>query len=133
MLSDTDIDAIEGLGWRIVEDGDLVELQMSTPAGEDWWVSVAEGGCSHERLVGELALHLESFDVREEFALFAGSMGRRGVPDDPVLLIADQYWKGARLSELCRTLANADSDLGNPQWSNAYEALRSAALRMKQS
>lgn len=132
MLSETDIDAIECLGWRIAEDGDSIELQMSTPAGEDWWVRLNEGGHSHERLVRELALRLESFDVHEEFALFAGSMGRRGVPDDPIALIADQYWKGARLDELYHALANADSDLGDSPLANAYEALRSAALRLKQ-
>lgn len=125
MLSEKDIETIEGLGWRIVEDRNALELQRYTPAGEDLWVTLDEGGGSHETLVRQLDCYWGFFDIREEFMLWADSMGERGVPDDPVALIADQYWKCARLGELYHALAHGDPSLCDPQWSKAYEALSS--------
>ncbi len=77
-----------------------IECQQYTPAGEDWYITVAfPKFCKVEVFMDTVKELYENFDVNEEVALWMGSAGKNGVPDVRGL-VEDNEWKDALLKKM---------------------------------
>lgn len=85
------------------ESGYYVELNQSTPEGEDWWVTITYDG-TDEDFIREFKTHADYFDVDEEVEIWVDSRGKNGVPSSIRALVKDAEWKE-------ETLKNTADDL----------------------
>lgn len=85
------------------ESGYYVELNQSTPEGEDWWVTITYDG-TDEDFIREFKTHADYFDVDEEVEIWVDSRGKNGVPSSIRALVEDAEWKE-------ETLKNTADDL----------------------
>lgn len=85
------------------ESGYYVELNQSTPEGEDWWVTITYDG-TDEDFIREFKTYADYFDVDEEVEIWIDSRGKNGVPSSIRALVEDAEWKE-------ETLKNTADDL----------------------
>ncbi len=85
------------------ESGYYVELNQSTPEGEDWWVTITYDG-TDEDFIREFKTYADYFDVDEEVEIWVDSRGKNGVPSSIRALVEDAEWKE-------ETLKNTADDL----------------------
>ena len=96
---------IEDLGWRIIKCGDgTVELEKSSPAGEDFIFSVSE-----KNIVADIEEYAATFDPDEhvEMWIMARRNGTSGVPSTAEL-VEDAKAIEDMLEELSRRVADPE-------------------------
>ena len=96
---------IEDLGWRIIKCGDgTVELEKSSPAGEDFIFSVSE-----KNIVADIEEYAATFDPDEHIEMWIGARkhGTAGVPSTREL-VEDAKAIEDMLEELSRRLADPE-------------------------
>lgn len=113
MLNQKVIDVVEKNGFTIHEmekqgEDFYVELNQSTPAGEDWWETIWFDG-TNDGFVDAVRDRYNNFDVDEEAERWIESRGKRGVPSSIKTLVEDAEWKESALE----LLANDLEELGD--------------------
>lgn len=96
---------IEALGWRIIKcGGGTVELEKSSPAGEDFIFSVSE-----KNIVADIEEYAETFDQDEHIDMWIGARkhGTAGVPSTREL-VEDAKAIEDMLEELARRVADQE-------------------------
>jgi len=89
------IDICEKLGWTVYDEPFDVELEIYTPAGEDYSFSI-----SKRDFKSEIEWRAINFNVDKHIKLWIGSLGRNGVPDSIDILIEDARWIQSELERL---------------------------------
>lgn len=84
-----------------------VEMNNSTPCGEDWWEIIHFDGTS-EGFVEAVRERANNFDVDEEAEIWIEGRGENGVPDSIKDLVEDAEWKKSALEELADDLEKLD-------------------------
>lgn len=85
--------------------GILVELNQSTPLGEDWWVVIFFDG-TNNGFIQEFYHYAYNFDIDEEVEIFVQGRGRNGIPNSIIDLVEDAKWKQKTLEETADELWN---------------------------
>jgi len=107
-LSVKTVDIVENNGFSLEEiieqDGKYyVEMNQSTPEGEDWWETVWFDG-TDEGFAEAIMDRLNNFDVDEETEIFIEGRGTNGIPSSIKDLIEDAEWKQEQLENLANEL-----------------------------
>ncbi len=92
------VKTIENLGWIIHECGDELELEQSSPLGEDFFFSVSKNNAARE-----IAEYAANFDEEEHAELWIDGRGTRGIPSSIRALLDD----AADIQEMLNDLADA--------------------------
>lgn len=88
------------LGEITEQNGDYyVDLNQSTPAGEDWYVVIWFDGTTKDFIL-KLRDYYVSFDVDEEVEPYISMRGKNGVPNSISKLLDDAKWKEKTLEDL---------------------------------
>lgn len=89
----------------VSEDCCCVELENSTPAGEDWIVAFWFDGTARgfKRAIEQYAIY---FDIDEEVSLYVANRGQYGIPSSIEVLLEDAKWKKRELEDLAEELNN---------------------------
>ena len=101
MINKQLFDVCEELGWMVYEDDDMIELQMFSPAGEDFSFSVDKNF-----FVEDVIAYAESFDSQEHAAFWMVTRYRdnqTGIPSAREL-VEDADEIQAELTMLAREL-----------------------------
>lgn len=77
-----------------------LEVETSTPLGEDWIFSVDIKSWSDLDIKRAFALAYRVFDVDDECEHYIANRGKNGVPDSVRDILEDQEWKDKFLSDL---------------------------------
>lgn len=107
-LGDKTIEIVENNGFSLQEiieqDGQYyVEMNQSTPEGEDWWEIIWFDG-TDESFVNAIKDRAYNFDVNEEVEIWVEGRGNNGVPNNIKDLVEDAEWKQNKLEELASEL-----------------------------
>lgn len=86
-----------------------IDLNQSTPEGEDWWVTIWFDG-TNEDFCNAVYNESCNFDVNEEVAIFIEARGTNGVPDSISDLLADAEWKKSTLEQLADALLGREPE-----------------------
>lgn len=86
-----------------------VELNQSTPLGEDWWTTIWFDG-TNEGFIQGVIEYYNSFNVDEEVEPLVEMRGQRGVPSSIRSLVEDAEWKDTKLEQLADDLEILDFD-----------------------
>lgn len=103
------IDICESLGFHVGsietrgKDDYYVELNQSTPAGEDWWETIDFNGTTNDFINGVIRRY-NSFDIDDEVEPYVEMRGTRGVPSSIKVLLEDAEWKEEQLNKLSAAL-----------------------------
>ena len=111
-LSKKIIEAIENNGFNyhdIEEECNIynIKLYQSTPAGEDWYVSIWFDGSNND-FIDKFRRKCSRFDVDEEAEIWIESRGEHGVPSSISVLVKDAEWKKEKLGLLLKDLEDLD-------------------------
>lgn len=103
-LNDKIIGIVENNGFVINEvekqgDDFYVEINQSTPCGEDWWETIWFDG-TNRGFINGVRDRYNNFDVDEEAEIWIESRGKNGVPNSIKDLVEDAEWKERTLGEL---------------------------------
>ena len=103
-LNDKIIGIVESNGFVINEvekqgDDFYVEINQSTPCGEDWWETIWFDG-TNKGFINRVRDRYNNFDVDEEAEIWIESRGKNGVPNSIRDLVEDAEWKERTLGEL---------------------------------
>lgn len=121
-LQDEIIEIFEDNGFTIGDieeqhDGSYcVELNQSTPLGEDWWVClVFDKPANDHQTLEELFIeafekYTYNFDVNEEAEIYIDCRGKNGVPNSIKDLIEDAQWKNQTLLDTLYALKHDTED-----------------------
>lgn len=95
------IEILENNGFYIneIEKQDkefYVEINQTTPCGEDWWETVWFDG-TNKGFVDGVKNRYDNFDVYEESEIWIGCRGKNGVPSSIRELVEDAEWKKREL------------------------------------
>lgn len=85
--------------------GICVELNQSTPLGEDWWIVIFFDG-TNNGFIQEFYNRAYDFDIDEEVEIFVQGRGKNGIPNSVVDLVEDAQWKQKTLEETADKLYN---------------------------
>ena len=85
--------------------GIYVDLNQSTPLGEDWWVVIFFDG-TNNGFIQEFYNRAYDFDIDEEIEIFVQNRGKNGIPNSIVDLIEDAKWKQKILEKTADELWN---------------------------
>lgn len=85
--------------------GIYVDLNQSTPLGEDWWITISFDG-TNNGFIQEFHNYAYNFDIDEEVEIFVQNRGKNGIPDSIVDLVEDAQWKQKTLEETADKLYN---------------------------
>ena len=85
--------------------GIYIDLNQSTPLGEDWWVVIFFDG-TNNGFIQEFHKYAYNFDIDEEVEIFVQGRGENGIPNSIVALIEDAKWKQKTLEETADKLYN---------------------------
>lgn len=92
------------------QDGEFyLEINQSTPEGEDWWETIWFDGTS-ESFVEAVRNRADNFDVDEEVEVWIEGRGKNGVPESIRALVEDAEWKENILEELANALERFEFD-----------------------
>lgn len=86
-----------------------VEINQSTPEGEDWWETIWFNGTNEGFIDGVKCRYL-NFDVDEEVEVWIEGRGKNGVPSSIRALVEDAEWKENKLEKLSDALGELDID-----------------------
>ena len=78
--------------------GICVELNQSTPLGEDWWVVIFFDG-TNNGFIQEFYNRAYNFDIDEEVEVYVENRGKNGIPNSIIDLVEDAKWKQKILEE----------------------------------
>lgn len=92
------VKAIENLGWIIHDCGEDLELEQSSPLGEDFFFSV-----SKKNTAREIAEYAANFDEGEHAEMWIGGRGTNGIPSSIRALLDD----AADIQQMLDDLADA--------------------------
>lgn len=114
-LSDKIIEIVENNGFLVGEvekqgNDFYVEINQSTPLGEDWWEVIWFDGTS-QGFIKALRERYNNFDVDEEAEVYIDNRGKNGIPDSIRDLLDDAVWKEKTLGELADDLVNLAKEL----------------------
>jgi len=84
-----------------------VEMNNSTPCGEDWWEIIHFDG-TNQGFVEAVRNRADNFDVDEEAEIWIEGRGENGVPNRIKDLVEDAEWKKTTLKELANDLEELD-------------------------
>lgn len=94
------------IGEIIKENNSIyVDLNQSTPLGEDWWISIFFNG-TNNGFIQEFYNRAYDFDIDEEVEIFVQGRGKNGIPSSIVDLVEDAKWKQKTLEETADELWN---------------------------
>lgn len=85
--------------------GICVDLNQSTPLGEDWWVVIFFDG-TNNGFIQEFHKYAYNFDIDEEIEVFVSNRGKNGIPNSIIDLVEDAKWKQKILEETADALWN---------------------------
>ena len=85
--------------------GICVELNQSTPLGEDWWVVIFFDG-TNNGFFQEFYKYACNFDIDEEVEVYVVNRGKNGIPNSVVDLVEDAKWKQKTLEVTADELYN---------------------------
>lgn len=85
--------------------GIYVDLNQSTPLGEDWWITIFFDG-TNNGFIQEFYNYAYNFDIDEEVECFVQGRGKNGIPNSVVDLVEDAQWKQKILEETADKLYN---------------------------
>ena len=106
-LSKEIIEVIEKEGFTVLiskqQNGYCVDLNRSTPLGEDWWVGIIFDETEKD-FVTEVRDYYMGFDPDNEVELYVKNRGRNGTPNSIRALLKDQDWKDEKLKSLSDAL-----------------------------
>lgn len=113
-LNEQVLEVIENSGFSfsgITKQGNeyYVELNQSSQAGEDWWVTIWFDGSS-ENFIEKVEAYAESFDIDEEVEPYIECRGKNGVPSSIRTLVEDAEWKLEQLEQLSESLNEIEID-----------------------
>ena len=103
-ITEKQIEVMESLDWRIHDDGEDIEIENYSPAGEDL-VFTLYG----ETLLEAVTELYESYDAEEHAELWIDSRGKNGVPGSIRELLDD----ADSIEEMLRELAVALKEVAN--------------------
>lgn len=86
-----------------------VEINQSTPEGEDWWETIWFNG-TNEGFIDGVRSRFLNFDVDEEVEVWIENRGKNGVPSSIRALVEDAEWKENKLEKLSDALGELDID-----------------------
>ena len=78
--------------------GIYVDLNQSTPLGEDWWITIFFDGTNND-FIKEFYKYAYDFDLDEEVEVYVENRGKNGIPNSVVDLVEDAQWKQKILEE----------------------------------
>lgn len=81
------------------DNGKYIEINQSTPEGEDWWETIWFDG-TYEGFVNAVEERVLNFDVDEEVEIWIPNRGKGGCPDSIMDLVHDAEWKQKTLENL---------------------------------
>lgn len=101
---------LEDNGFSIGEitkqsNGIYVDLNQSTPLGEDWCVVIFFNG-TNNGFIQEFYNYAYDFDIDEEVEIFVQNRGRNGIPSSIIDLVEDAKCKQKTLEETADALWN---------------------------
>lgn len=113
-LSNKIISIVENNGFSIHEvekqnEDFYVEINQSTPLGEDWWETIWFDG-TDEGFIEAIKDRYNGFDVDEETEIWIENRGKNGVPSSIKALVEDAEWKERTLGELFDQLEEVEFD-----------------------
>ena len=82
-----------------------VDLNQSTPLGEDWWVVIFFDGTNND-FIQEFYRYAYNFDIDDEVEPYVQNRAKNGIPNSIVDLIEDAQWKQKTLEETADKLYN---------------------------
>lgn len=85
--------------------GIYVDLNQSTPLGEDWWVVIFFNG-TNNGFIQEFHKYAYNFDIDEEIEIYVENRGKNGIPNSIVDLVEDAKWKQKTLEVTADELWN---------------------------
>ena len=92
-------DVIEDCGWIIHKYEDEIELEQSSPCGEDFVFSIGK-----KTPARDIAMYAENFDPDEHAEMWVEFRGQRGVPNSIRALIDDADAIQEMLDELAEAV-----------------------------
>ena len=81
------------------DNGKYIEINQSTPEGEDWWETIWFDG-TYEGFVNAVEERVLNFDIDDEVDTWIPSRGKGGCPDSIMDLVHDAEWKQKTLENL---------------------------------
>lgn len=113
-LSDELLDILENNNFSC--DGEIteqdgkyyVEINQSTPEGEDWWEIIWFDG-TKDSFTKAVSDRTNDFDVYEESEVYIENRGTKGIPNSIKDLIEDAEWKKEILKALSKALQDKET------------------------
>lgn len=87
------------------KNGICVDLNQSTPLGEDWWVVIFFDG-TNNGFIQKFYDYAYDYDIDEEVECYVQNRGKNGIPNSIVDLVDDAKWKQKTLKETADELWN---------------------------
>lgn len=89
------------------QDGEYyLEINQSTPEGEDWCETIWFDGTDKD-FANQLLKRANDFDIDEETEPYIEMRGTRGVPSSIMALIKDAQWKKKQLKAFAKDFAKS--------------------------
>ena len=107
-LMDTLIEAADRFDWSVHVEGDCIEFEKYSPAGEDFIFTIV--GNDEDEVVEKVREYAYDFDPDEHTEMWVESRGKHGVPDSIRTLVDDADAIKEMLFELADELRKAEED-----------------------
>lgn len=91
------------------DNGKYIEINQSTPEGEDWWETICFDG-TYEGFTNAVEERVLNFDIDEEVEIWIPSRGKGGCPDSIMDLVHDAEWKQKALENLLDDLQGKEKE-----------------------
>ena len=91
------------------DNGKYIEINQSTPEGEDWWETIWFDG-TYEGFTNAIEERVLNFDVDEEVEIWIPNRGKGGCPDSIMDLVHDAEWKQKTLENLLDDLQENEKE-----------------------
>lgn len=91
------------------DNGKYIEINQSTPEGEDWWETLWFDG-TYEGFTNAVEKRVLNFDIDEEVEIWIQSRGKGGCPNSIMDLIHDAEWKQKALKKLLDDLQENEKE-----------------------
>lgn len=92
------------------DNGKYIEINQSTPEGEDWWETIWFDG-TYEGFTNAVEERVLNFDVDEEVEIWISSRGKGGCPNSIMDLVHDAEWKQKTLEKLLDDLQEKEEEI----------------------
>lgn len=91
------------------DNGKYIEINQSTPEGEDWWETLWFDG-TYEGFTNAVEKRVLNFDIDEEVEIWIQSRGKGGCPNSIMDLVHDAEWKQKALEKLLDDLQENEKE-----------------------